>query len=147
AMGHKLDRNVIKSKYAIVNAAWAGKNKAGKNGSAAHSRDFMEELNLLKMRMAHLPTLLKQDKSLLRGYGMGNIYDAHTSVQVEKERPHTDAIISGTLSDMEQYKDKFKTLDSGVQNRVMESGGANVKKKLKPLVSTAPATPGQGQPA
>ncbi len=147
AMGHKLDRNVIKSKYAVVNAAWAGKRKGMKNGSEANSRDFVEELNLLKMSMAHLPTLLKQDKSLLRGFGLGTIYEAHTSVQAEKEKPHTDAIISGTLSDMDQFKDKFKTLDTGLQNQVMAQGSTQTKAKLKPLVSAA-ATPqnGPGQP-
>lgn len=147
AMGHKLDRNQIKSKYAVVNAAWAGKRKGMKNGSDANSRDFVEELNLLKARMAYLPSLLKQDKSLLRGYGLGTIYEAHTSVQAEKEKPHTDAIISGTLSDMDQFKDKFKSLDTGLQNQVMAQGGAQTKAKLKPLVSAAtaqgPATPGQ----
>ncbi|MDF3024268.1 MAG: hypothetical protein K0R10_1629 [Alphaproteobacteria bacterium] len=147
AMGHKLDRNQIKSKYAVVNAAWAGKRKGMKNGSDANSRDFVEELNLLKQRMAYLPSLLKQDKSLLRGYGMGNIYEAHTSVQAEKEKPHTDAIISGTLSDMDQFKDKFKSLDTGLQNQVMAQGSTQTKAKLKPLVSAAasqgPATPGQ----
>lgn len=147
AMGHKLDRNQIKSKYAVVNAAWANKRKGMKNGSEANSRDFVEELNLLKARMAYLPSLLKQDKSLLRGYGLGTIYEAHTSVQAEKEKPHTDAIISGTLSDMDQFKDKFKTLDTGLQNQVMAQGGAQTKAKLKPLVSAAasqgPGTPGQ----
>lgn len=149
AMGHKLDRNQIKSKYAVVNAAWAGKRKGMKNGSEANSRDFVEELNLLKARMAYLPSLLKQDKSLLRGYGLGSIYEAHTSVQAEKEKPHTDAIISGTLSDMDQFKDKFKTLDTGLQNQVMAQGGAQTKAKLKPLVSAASAQgPGtSGQPS
>ncbi len=146
AMGHKLDRNVIKSKYAVVNAAWAGKRKGMKNGSEANSRDFVEELNLLKMSMAHLPTLLKQDKSLLRGFGLGTIYEAHTSVQAEKEKPHTDAIISGTLSDMDQFKDKFKTLDTGLHNQVMSQGSTQTKAKLKPLVSAAATQNGPGQP-
>ncbi|MDI1228027.1 MAG: hypothetical protein PSY14_10115 [bacterium] len=147
ALGHKESRDRIQSKYAVINAAWAGKRKSMKDGSGATSHDFVAELNIMKQSMAGMNTMLKQNKGLLRGFGMAQIAEADDSVQKEKVNPHTDAIISGTLSDMEQFKDKFKTLDSGLQNQVMAQGSTQTKAKLKPLVSAAaaqgPATPGQ----
>lgn len=136
AMGHKLSRNQIKSNYAIVNAAWAGaRNKKAKNGSDAQSKDFVEEINLLKMRMAWLPQALKANKSMLPGYGLGHIYEAHTAIQKEKQDPATSAVISGTLSDMDAFKDKFKGLDKGLQEQVYAQGSSQTKQKLEPLMA------------
>lgn len=147
ALGHKESRHRIQSKYAVLNAAWAGRFKGMKDGSATNSRDFVAEINIMKQSMAGINTMLKQNKGLLRGYGLGQIAEADDSVQKEKVNPHTDAIISGTLSDMDQFKDKFKTLDTGLQNQVLAQGSVQTKAKLKPLVSAAsaqgPSTPGQ----
>jgi len=146
ALGHKRSRTEIQSRYAIVNAAWSGHNRSTKY-SETNSKDFVEEINLLKARMAFLPIALKANKSMLPGYGMGFIYEAHVAVQREKEMPATNAIISGTMNDMDKYKDGFKQLDDSLKDRLTANAGVEVEKKIAPLKShvdkpKAPGAPG-----
>ncbi|MDE1153107.1 MAG: hypothetical protein PW788_11275 [Micavibrio sp.] len=143
ALGHKRSRAEMQSRFATVNAAWSGHNR-GTKYSDTNSKDFIEEINLLKQRMAFLPVALKANKSMLPGYGLGFIYEAHVAVQREKEAPATNAIISGTMNDMDKYKDGFKQLDDSLKDKLASNAGAEVEKKLAPLKSHAdkPKAPG-----
>lgn len=134
ALGHKRSRTEIQSRYAIANAAWSGHNRKTKF-SEDGSKDFVAEINLLKMRMAYLPSALKANKAMLPAHGMGFIYEAHVAVQKEKEAPSMSAVVSGTLSDMDQFKDRFKALDSGVKEQVYSQTGTQGKQKLATLMS------------
>lgn len=138
AMGHKLSGAKMKRNQAILNAAWAGgRHIKDKDGGSGSSRDegLLEEMSLLRERLAVMPQGLKQNPSLLPGVGLGHIYEAITAINKEKDDPATAAVISGTANDMDTFKDKFKTLDAGLQEQVYSAGSSEMKKKIAPLMS------------
>lgn len=138
AMGHKLSRNKLKRNQAILNSAWVGgRHIKDKDGGSGSSRDegLVEEMALLRARLAIMPQGLKQNPSLLPGVGLGHIYEAITAINKEKDDPATAAVISGTANDMDGFKDKFKTLDAGLQEQVYSAGSTEMKKKIAPLMS------------
>lgn len=134
ALGHKRSRSEIQSRYAIANAAWSGHGRKTKF-SEDNSKDFMEEIGLLKMRMASLPKQMVMDKSKLNGAGLNMFYAAYLDIQREKESPAMSAVVSGTMNDMDKFKDRFKGMDSGVKEQVYAQASTQGKQKLATLMS------------
>lgn len=138
AMGHRISRGKMRRNQAILNAAWTdSRHIKDKDGGSGSSRDegLIEEMALLRTRLAIMPIGLKQNPSLLPGVGLGHIYEAITAINKEKDDPATAAVISGTANDMDGFKDKFKTLDAGLQEQVYAAGSSEMKKKVAPLMS------------
>lgn len=133
-LGHKRTREEIIQRRAVVDAAWVGKDKGSKY-SESTGAEWIGQLNAIKKQYSSFAANLKRNPQNLAAAGFGQLKNDYDAVQVEKVNPAANAIISGTLNDMDRYKDGFKSIDEGVKEKLASNGGAEVEKKLKPLMA------------
>ncbi len=138
-LGHKRKKEEIMQRRAVVDAAWVGKDKGSKY-SESTGGEWIAQLNAIKKQYSSFAANLKRNPQNLAAAGFGQLKNDYDAVQAEKVNPAAAAIISGTLNDMDRYKDGFKSIDEGVKEQIVSKGGAEVEKKLKPLMA-APEKP------
>ncbi len=133
-LGHKRSRDEILSRRRVVDAAWVGKDKGSKY-SESTGGEWVAQLNAIKKQYSSFAANLKRNPQNLAAAGFGSLKNDYDAVQAEKQNPATNAIISGTLNDMDRYKDGFKAVDEGIKEKLASNGGAEVEKKLAPLMA------------